>query len=337
MAKQKLAVGLDLGEYSLKCAVVDPNSGALHGLWQAEVFSERQSQEQRIEREILRDRLRDLLGQCENKFPGFNRQVMTSVPGEFFRYLELPVMSAKELEVGVPFEAQKHIPFPLEEVTLNYLSVPQLIQDKKKSAVFFVAAHKEGVKALTTLLEDCGLNVERVEVPTLALSREFTRNHLKSSNEFLALVHLGFGSSRVIVIQNGYPYYTRKISLAGRDFTYGFQMSHQWSWQEAEKHKLSYDVSRREVALEPFLDRLSEEIKKSLDFFAKEFQTKEGKVSKVFLSGGTALMGGLGPYLSERLGLAVAVDSWNELQPNREQKKLEAAPYKIAMGLAFGN
>lgn len=322
MAKQKLTVGLDLGEYSIKRAAVDPSNQSIQGLWQREIFPERQSQTQPVEQAVVKNRLQTLLTQCEKECSELNRQVVTSVPGEFFRYLELPAMSAKELEVAVPFEAQKHIPFSLEEITLNYLSVPQLTRHKKKSAVFFVAAHKKAVNTLTKLCEDCGLEVLRVEVPTLALSREFLRSHATLSNEFLALAHLGFSSSRVVVIQSGYPYYTRKIALGGRDFTYGFQMSNQWSWQEAEKYKLAYDVSERQVALEPFLNQLTEELKKSLDFFSKEFQIQEGKISKMFLSGGTALIKGLGPYLSERLGLAVAVD--------------EAAPYKIAIGLAFG-
>src|ERR1700687_1351368 len=126
MPKKNVSVGLDLGEYSVKCAALDPNEGSIYGLWEAEIFPERQSQEENISSEILKDRLQKFIGECKKDFPEFNRQIRTSVPGEFFRYLELPAMSAKELEVAVPFEAQKHIPFPLEEVTLNYIAVPQL-------------------------------------------------------------------------------------------------------------------------------------------------------------------------------------------------------------------
>lgn len=333
MAKTKLTTGLDLGEFALKCAVVESNSGAVQSVWHAELFPERGSSNQVFEPEVVKQRLFELIEKCEKECPGFTRELVTSVPGEFFRYIELPQLSSKELEVAVPFEAQKHIPFPLDEVTLNYVAVPQISDEKKKSAVFFVAAHKKRIQELSALLEACGLNVKRVGTPSLALSREFFRNHAQFSNEFAALLHVGFGSTRVAVIRSGCPYYVRKIPLGGRDLTYGFQMSRQSGWPEAEKYKLAYDIGQHEVGFEPFINQLTGEIKKSLLFFAKEFKMKEGRIEKAFLSGGAGLQKGLAAHLSQALGISVVVDGWGEL--TFRDIKEEAALYKVAVGLAL--
>lgn len=235
--------------------------------------------------------------------------VIATIPGHgtIGRYLEFPVLSAKELAVAGPAQAWQFIPYPQDATNLSFLQVPALGGDKK-TALFFVADQKERVESGQALLK--GLKVQRMEVPVLALAREFAAEHL--SDTFQALVHCGHTLTHVLVMKGKHPYYYREIRLAGKDFTYAFQQANQSSWEEAEAYKHGTDALAREVGVEPFLQRWLKEVKRSLS-------ASEITVEKVFLSGGSAAWKGLRERLAEDLARPVVVD--------------EPALYKVAAGL----
>ena len=64
----------------------------------------------------------------------------------FVRYIEIPKISTKELEVALPIEAGKFIPFPMGEESISYRIVPPLSNDIKKMGVTFVAIPRGKLK-----------------------------------------------------------------------------------------------------------------------------------------------------------------------------------------------
>lgn len=338
MSRKRIAIGLDLGTNSIKCAVVEIDGNSIRKLLRQELPSAPDERSYSAPVKEFENGLKSLLAQCGHECASVDRRVITGVGGHgtFLQYLEFPPLSNKELDVSVPFEIQKRIPLSLEDITINYVTVPQLSPGKKKSAVLAVAALKREVTLLKSILENSGIVAERVEIPALALAREFTRNHEIPRESFAPLIHIGFRSSQIVIVRNGYPYYARELPIAGRDFTYAFQMGRQSGWSEAEQYKRSYNIANEESAIEPFLSRLAGEIKKSLEFFSREFEVSACSMPQIFLSGGTALLTGLDKYLSKNTGAlwrTVQVDKWDRLRP---QEKCEAVLYKVAVGLALG-
>lgn len=276
---KKASVGLDLGSHSVKCATYGKKG--LEGCVAAPSVEELK-----------------LSGSVVATIPGH---------GTIGRYLEFPALSAKELAVAGPAQAWQFIPYPQDQTNLSFLQVPPLGGDKK-TALFFVADQKERVESGQALLK--GLKIQRMEVPVLALARQFAAEH--PSDSFQALVHCGHTLTHVLVMKGKHPYYYREIRLAGKDFTYAFQQANQSSWEEAEAYKHGVDALAREVGGEPFLQRWLKEVKRSL-------AGSQIEVSKVFLSGGSAAWKGLRERLAEDLELPVEVD--------------EPALYKVAAGL----
>jgi len=332
---KRLKVGVDIGASTLKCAAVEGN-GKIRALWRQPIMPERTSRDQVWPEEEINRRMISLFKSCPKEIPLLSHPVDTAIEGEgiIYRYQEIPQLSKKEMDIAVPSRAIKYIPFPLDQVNISYMPVPPLNSDEKTNAVFWVAARKELVDKISDSARKWGLQIAQLETPPLALTREFARNHPHLPKEnFYALLNVGYGWTQIVVVRNGYPYFAREIPIAGKDFTYAFQMGTQSTWAQAEKYKLGYDVRKRESQVESFLLRWLGEVRKSVFYFTDQISEEKLEIKQIYLSGGSAPWEGLSQRLSEFLSLPVEVDSWDQL--TNESEKSTAYLFKTAIGLAF--
>ena len=334
MFKKPLKIGLDIGQFSLKCALLEGNS-QIKALWEKEIMPERASQEQALKEAEWQNRLCALLKECPKEIPLFSHPVATALEGEgvISQYLELPHLSPKELEVAVSSKIIKILPFPIDQVKVSFLQVPPLTRGERVSAVYWIAARKDYIEKALKLFKNCGVTIGHLETPVLPLAREFSDNHKVPKDQFFALVNLGFRWTQVVIVRDGYPYFSREIPIAGKSFTYAFQMGTQSSWSEAEKYKLDYQVERREPQIESFLQRWLDEVKKSLGFFANQLNQENNPVKQIYLSGGTARWKGLDARLAEYLNIPVVMDPWEQIADRTQTKHPET--FKVAVGLAL--
>ena len=300
--QRRTSTGLDIGEYNVKFSIIEADGGRIRNLWHEEVMPERQSQNDALDEATLRERLETLGASVRMKFPNVKKPVSTPIQGESVvcQYLELPQVSPKELDLAVNSMARRHVPFPMESVSISYMSVPQLSRGAKRSAVFFIAVEKSAVQRMQTLVSTMGFELKRPEITPLALVREFSRNHDTPKDQFTALLHIGFRQTYFIVLRQHNPYYVRNFTPAGRDFTYAFQMGNQSSWEAAEHVKRNYNCLDRDVSVEPFLLRWLEEVKRSMEFFRTQVLSADDGVSQVFMSGGGGRVAGAGRAALQR-------------------------------------
>jgi type IV pilus assembly protein PilM len=327
-----------MGQYSVKFASLNPENGRMEKLRQLVLYPERQSREETLSPDEICRRLSAFVKKCQQEGGDCKSSVKTAVQGEdtICRYLELPPLSRKELEVAIPSQAMKFIPFPMNSVSLSWTSVPPVNPADKKNAIFFVAAQKKTVEEITGYLKTCGFDISRIETPVLPLVREFSRNCNYPRDAFQVLIQAGDRFTNLVVLRDHFPYYAREFSLAGRDFTYALQMGSQCSWNEAEEAKRSCDAGGSEVSLEPFLLRWMAEVKKSIDFFKSQFSEISPRLDGVFLSGGSAYLKNLDRRLSAHLELPVQVSAWNRLEGDqKDADRAGAAALKVAVGLAL--
>lgn len=338
MFRKPLLTAVDLGAHSLKCAVVESGTGRIKSLWQGELVPERASNGQELQADDLCARISSLLKSCQQEGMALGRRVSTSIQGSVSGYLELPPLSPRELDNAVPSAACKSIAFPMKDVKLSFVTVPTLGSDGKKCGVFYVAALKKDIDHLRGILGRCNLDVGSLEPPELALAREFSKNNPTAPGEFVCLVHVGYGLTHVVVARNGYPYFTRNFTLAGKDFTYAFQMGLQSSWVQAEQYKLAYDATTREVPIEPFLTRWLNGVRDSVAFFVDRFPGQDFTLEKIVLSGGSAAWKGLDARLAEHMQVPVVVSGLDRLKLDTKGKPAEdLCAYKVAIGLALGD
>jgi type IV pilus assembly protein PilM len=335
---KKVLIGLDIGEHSLKAAVINPENRVVIDLAELELFPDRKLLVEKPDENTQVEFCKKIVEKYINPWSEFQPIISASIQGDgaIGNYLEFPSMEKKKLETAIQTATQEVIPFPTNETTIDYIPVPSISREKKNTNAFFtIAIKKNAIKKIRRLMENCNLASDNLDVYALPLIRSFASNHAKVSDKFVGLIHLGSRLTSVVVIRDGYPYFMWNFPIAGFDFTYAFQMAMQSSWQEAEKYKLDYDVMTRQIPFEPILIRWKDQVKNSLDNFIKLHKNINPRMFKVFLSGGSAQMKGLDKFLSESLNLPVAIDNWDKMKPEKDLQNKFIGAYNIAIGLSL--
>lgn len=313
-------LGLDLGSHSLKWALVDGARGAIEKSGVLALHPQRRGREEQPPHEQVTACLREVTSQL----PASIRTAHTAVQGRgtAYGYLEFPRLEPDELDVAAQAEAQRFIPFPPEEARFTFTAVPPL-DGGNRSAVFYVAARNDEVVKLRGLLAEHGLEVTRVEVPAVALAREFQRNHDPPLDQFVGLVHVGFSLTQIVIVRGGLPYYARDFAPAARDMIFALEMARHDGWEQAEQELGLLDLTVPGNPVEPPVSKLADGVKRTLSAFGRE-------VSAVYLSGGGAVAS-LERRLARELDREVWRDDWHGLTGHAGSSP---ELLKVAVGLA---
>ena len=213
----------------------------------------------------------------------------------FFITFELPSMTKKELESAVGFEARKYIPLPLSEVVLDW---QVFNKDPKEGTnkVLMMAIPKVLVEHYKHIAEQSGLELVALEAEAVALKRAL----VKDADPVTCLAEMGFQSTNVTIVDNGFIKTSFSFDIAGKDLTLTLAETMGLDFGVAEKLKikngLSSDNSEAATVLASVLTLIIEKVKKVV----RDFQAKENKkVERLVLSGGTANMIGIVDYFKE--------------------------------------
>jgi Tfp pilus assembly PilM family ATPase len=132
--------------------------------------------------------------------------------------------------------------------------------------------------------------------------------------------------------------FTRGILWGGSDVTSRIKDAEGVSLDEAEALKKEPSGKRESVAnaTVPALERLSSQIRISLDYFESQ---SGGSVERLYISGGTSYLFNIADFLKDNVGIDVAM--WNPFdgikiaQPPIEDAEKRPALFSVAVGLAL--
>lgn len=334
--KKKISVGIDIGNYSIKAAVMNARRNTIIDLVQKEILPERKYINDVIDEDRILSVCKDVLGDYINPNSRYDPEIFLSVQGEgvVCSYIEFPPLEKKQLEMAIQSTTVKYIPYPIGESVITYISVPPLNEnDQSSKAFFFISINKSFIDKRTELIKKLGVFSKKSDAFIIPLIKSFTENHGKFQDEFRAIVNAGSSYTSVIIIKNGFPYFARDFSIGGSDFTYAFQMASQSSWKEAEDYKLNYDFTHKEHSVESIFLRWLEQIRKSINAFTRLDRKLNLTVSKILLTGGSAQLNNLDKRLEESLNIPVVKDEWNLLKPKSRNIDSFAGSFNIALGL----
>jgi type IV pilus assembly protein PilM len=337
MFAKKLFIGLDIGHFSVKAAIVGPNRRDIIDLAEMEINPGRTLIDEKSTSEQVAEAVRHTLLPYLDKNSKLNPSIVCALPGEgsVCRYLEIPRLDKNRQELAIQSAVMKDIPFPLEESFLTHVPVPVLNRESQNMGIFFFAFRKNATEALQEIVGRSGARIEWFDSPAASLIREFFLNHGTPADQCIALVHAGSSLTMIIVLHNGNPYFVREFATGGKDFTYAFQMGAQSTWREAEEYKYANDAASREMPIEPVLTRWMEQVRKTLAAFAKLEQSAALTVDRVHLAGGSARWKGLDSRLSKALHIPVTVETWEKIKPGRDYGQGSAGIFNIALGMAM--
>ena len=253
-------------------------------------------------------------------------------------------MSDQELELQVETEANQYIPFPLDEVSLDFCIVGPSAASAGDVEVLIAASRREKVQDVQGLAEAAGLKPVIVDVESyasrLATSRLIANLPNKGIGSIVALFELGAVTTSMQVIRNDEVLYDRDQAFGGAQLTQLIVRQYGFSLEEAESKKRSGELpdDYESSVLRPFVDSMVQEIARALQFFFTS--TPHNKVDYVMLAGGSAALPGLTEAVTRHTTFTCTlVDPFQgmELGDSVRLKKMtrEAPSYLTSCGLAL--
>lgn len=279
------------------------------------------------------------------------------------RLLDFPHMKPEDLQGAISFEAQDHIPMPLEEAVLDYVVLGPREERSDLDRVLVVAAQREMVSRYTSAVRAGGLRPEGVDVKALSLTRSTLPDPFFAEEGAVLLLDVGAEITNLVVADRGNPVLTRFVPIGLGDFVAAVMELADLPEDEAERQALdprvglsdgrdeeiegrpqeedvdpalAYDVRR---GLEGAAQTLADEVQRSIEHHRSQDAARD--VARVLISGEAALIPGLDGYLGELLGVptgrANPVEKISANRSNIEDEQLRAMEpvLAVAFGLAM--
>jgi len=227
------------------------------------------------------------------------------------KIIEMPAgLSDNEMDQQIRSEADQYIPYPLEEVSIDFEVLGEVPEKPNQVEVLLAACRSENVEVREEALHDASLEPFIVDVEAYCMERAFSliAPQLDGGDDStVAVVDIGATMTTLSVLHNGQTIYTREQLFGGKQLTEEIQRRYGLSTEEAglaKKQGGLPDDYESEV-LEPFKEAVVQQVSRSLQFFFSSSQYNE--VDYIVLAGGVASMDGLGELVQEKLGTPAAV------------------------------
>lgn len=341
--------GLDINDSSLKIVKARRKFGLLRPV----SFGERKLNPGIIVEGLIKDEdalakeIKELANSTKGERLG-TKYAVVSLPEEksFFQVIQMPRMEKEELKSAIVFEAENYIPMPADRMYLDFCIVDPIVDHLDHLDVLIVATEKAMVDSYVSCVKKAGFLPVAFESEAQSVVRSLIKD--ETSPIPVAIADLGGDRTDLIVFAGRSIRFTCSIPISSKQITDEIAKQAGIATDQAEKIKTQQGISgQAEKPVTQVLEKLSEEIKKYLDFYLTHDShthlhlPKDAGVEKVILSGGGAGLKGVDEFLKQKLG--IPVEFGNPLinfSPKLKHiglPELEARPlaFATAIGLAL--
>lgn len=254
-------------------------------------------------------------------------------------------LSEDDLEGQIQVEANQYIPYPIEEVSLDFEVLGPVRDNPDMNNILLAASRTENVDMRVAALDLGGLAANVVDVEAFAMENAFAllTDQLNVNRDALvAVVDIGATMTTLSVLRNQRTIYSREQVFGGKQLTDEIMRRYGLSYEEAgrAKRKGGLPESYASEALDPFKESLVQQVSRLMQFF---FAGSEySKVDQVVLAGGCASIEGLAPMMQDQLGVPCVVANplarmslAPKVQSQSQSLAQDAPSLMIAVGLAL--
>ena len=281
------------------------------------------------------------------------KKAVVAVAGQstIVRPVRFPMMPLGELKEVIEYEAERYIPFAIDDVNLDFQVVGEIEEDgAPKQEVILVAAQKALISSLQAALAEAGLEVPTVDVASFAVMRSVYGTDQFTEGKSIAFLHIQGWTTDVSIVVDGVPRFTRSIPIGfsylldalinslGLDDESARAVIDEVDVDPQNYESLEPQVEQATEIVRPALNELTSEISRSLDFYLSQ---GSHPLDLILLSGRGGNLKNLDRLLTNRLGIQVQViDSlarlvWDEDEFDADALKAKAPTVAAAIGLAL--
>jgi len=220
-------------------------------------------------------------------------------------------LNDEEMEQQLEFEADQYIPYPLEEVNLDFEVLGPSEKNPETVDVLLAASRSENVDMRVEALEQAGLEAEVIDVEAYALENAFSliAEQLTDGgrDQTIAVIDIGATMTTLNVLHDRNIIYTREQVFGGKQLTEEIMRRYGLSYEEAGMAKRQGGLPDNYLSevLDPFKDAMSQQVSRSLQFFFSSGQ--HNHVDHIVLAGGSASIAGIDELIESRIGTTTSV------------------------------
>lgn len=244
-----------------------------------------------------------------------------------------------ELLNTIKYQLDKYVPMPLDEATVDYVSLGVSPNDATKAEILISSTAIDFAEARMEMIESFGLNVVAQEPESLAMARALMPIGAQDAR---LIVDLGERSTDLVMMYQGVPRLVRSIpggfALLIRTVTSALNVRDDQARQFILKFGLAQDKVEGQVfrALDSTLESFASELNKSMRFFQSEYMN--APVNGIILSGFAGMIPFIAEYIEAKTNVATTQGNpWQLVKVSSEQQQVlrpVANEFAVAIGLA---
>ena len=259
--------------------------------------------------------------------------------------IQMPAaLSENDMEEQIKAEADQYIPYPIEEVSLDFEVTRTNEKNADMADVLLAACRKEQVEHRCAALEIAGLVPKVVDIETFALENacQFLRHQMpdQGSNKTIVIADVGATNTSVLVLHDHRVIFTREQAFGGRQLTEEIMRHYSMSFEEAARAKRNGTLPEtyQSEVLMHFIADMAQQVDRSLQFFFSA-ASQYNSVDQIILAGGCAHIPGVDASIQERLQIPTVIAApFAQMSLPSKQKSMLArdeATLLAACGLAL--
>ena len=311
MADYKTTVALEIGSQSVTMGVFTP-AGRGFALSR---YARRDILLDPVEEGMRMDYVGSAIAEMVQELKVRGSEVRNVVSGQqvFMRFIKLPAIDMDDIAEQVGFEAQQHIPFPLEDIIYSYQELAD--REEGEREVLLVAIKKDVLDNLNSQVESSTLKTRSVDCAITSLYNAFRANY--DEEEPVMLLDIGAKTTDIIFAEDG-RFFTRSVTAAGAFITNSIAREFNMSFRDAEQLKIADGVvslgngytdsmTEQEAALATVIrtamGRLSSEVQRTINHYRAQY--KGNPPTKAYICGGGARLPFALEFLESALNIPV--------------------------------
>ncbi len=237
-----------------------------------------------------------------------NAAVAVPAANVITKIIKMPAnLTDQDRQTQIEMEADHYIPYPLDEVNLDYQVLDAQEPNAAEVDVIMAACRKEVVDDYLAVIQGRGLSPTVVDIETYAMehSYELIANHMPGGGmeKAVAILDVGATTTTINVMHNNRSVYTRHHTFGGRQLTEEIQRRYGLSYEEAglAKKQGGLPDNYQTDVLRPFMEAMCQEIMRALQFFYSS--SPFNNVDQLLLAGGCAQIPGIDELVAARIGV----------------------------------
>ncbi len=252
--------------------------------------------------------------------------------------------SDAEIIEQIEIEADRYIPYPLEEVYYDFEIIGPSVKNADLMDVLLAAARIETVDMRIAVAEEAGLKATIIDVETLAMEKSFSlvAEHLptKGVGSVVAVIDIGATATTLYVFKDLRIIYSRDQAFGGKHLTDEIQRRYGLSVEEAAAAQKYGGLPEDYITevLEPFKETIIQQVSRAIQVFFSS--SEETEIHFIVLAGGIAALPGLEALVQGKMAIKTLIGNpFADMQVSEKVNKnllMEEAPaLMMTCGLAL--